>query len=112
MIKIALAAGLLLAAAAAHAAERDITCRGPFFIFRGLGSLDADTRTVGEPETTLCYLRRNPQAEQMLDSACQTEMPCIVRVRAVPRDTPNGMPQTWNVVRVYSARVDVPLPRK
>jgi hypothetical protein len=28
----------------------------------------------------------------------------VVRARVVPRDTPNGMPQTYNVLKVYSAR--------
>src|SRR5262249_57842462 len=113
MIKmISLATGLLLGAAAAHASERDMTCRGPLLIFRGLGGQDADTRTIGSPEQTLCYLRRNPQAEKIVNTACQTELPCIVRVRAEPRDTPSLMPRTWNVLRVYSARTDVPLPRK
>jgi hypothetical protein len=113
MIKIiCLAAGLLLAAAtAAHAGERNMTCRGEFLLYRGLGGHDVDTRTVGSPETRLCYLRRT-RGEELVDTACQTELPCIIHVRATPRDTPNGMPLAWNALRIYSARPDVPLPRK
>jgi hypothetical protein len=108
MIKISLAAaGILLAVTAADAGERtewDMTCRGPFDIHRGLGGYDLDMRTIGTPETKLCYLRGNPEASAIVDAACQTEKSCVVRARVTFRDTPNGMPQTYNVVKVYSAR--------
>jgi hypothetical protein len=116
MIKISLTvAGLLLAVTATHAAERtewDMTCRGPFDIRRGLGGYDLDVRTIGTPETKLCYLRGNPEASAIVDAACQTEMSCVVRARVALRDTPTLMPQTYNVVKVYTARTHVPLPRK
>jgi hypothetical protein len=112
---IILAAALLLAAAAAHAGERtefDMTCRGPFDIHRGLGGYDLDMRTIGTPETKLCYLTGNPEASAIVDAACQTEMPCVIRARVTFRDTPTLMPQTYNVVKVYAAHTHMPLPRK
>jgi hypothetical protein len=94
----------LLGQAAAGEPGRDITCRGSFDIYRGAGGHDLDVRTIGEPETTLCYLRGNPEASAIIDAACKDKSSCVVRARVVRRDTPNGMPQTYNVLKVYSAR--------
>jgi hypothetical protein len=97
----------LAAATTAHAEPlpgRDMTCRGPFDMYRGLGGHDVDVRIIGTPERTLCYLRGNPEASELVDAACKDKPSCIVRARVVPRDTPNGMPQTYNVLKVYSAK--------
>jgi hypothetical protein len=51
-------------------------------------------------------------AEAIINAACQTDLPCVIRAHVDLRDSPNGMPPTWNVTQVYSARASVPLPRK
>jgi hypothetical protein len=88
----------------AHAGEpgRDMTCRGPLDIYRGLGGYDTDVLTIGSPEGRLCYIRE-PAAVEAINAACQDKQPCVIRARVVKRDTPNGMPQTYNVMKVYSA---------
>jgi hypothetical protein len=72
LLPLILSAGLALAATATNAAEpgRDITCRGPInFPIEGLGGYGLDLRTVGEPETRLCYLEGNPEASVIVDAA-------------------------------------------
>ena len=100
-ILLLIAAAALLAAVPAHAAEpgRDMTCRG---------SLEgpSEFRMVGET----CYID-DPAAAEIVNAACQSKLPCVVRARVVGRDTPTGMPRAYTVVKVYSARNDVPLPR-
>ena len=108
MIRALLTAAALIALAApAAAAEpgRDLTCRGPLDIYRGLGGHDTDVLTIGDPERTLCYIR-DPAAIEIINAACKDKTPCQIRARVVRRDTPNGMPQTYNVLKVYSATKD------
>ena len=53
----------------------------------------------------ICYLRNNDSAaSEIIKAACATDTPCVVRVRAVRRVTPNGMPRSFTVLKVYSAR--------
>jgi hypothetical protein len=115
MNRFLLIAGLVLAATTAGAESipmprerplpgKDITCRGPFSMYGGAGGYDPDVRMIGEPETRLCYLRGNPEASAIADAACKNGESCVVRARVERRDTPNGMPQTYNVLKVYSAR--------
>jgi hypothetical protein len=92
----------------AHAGEpgRDMTCRGLFEInHRSLGGHDRDLLTIGDPERTLCYIQ-DPAAVETVIATCQDKQPCRIRARVVKRDTPNGMPQTYNVLKVYSAIKD------
>jgi hypothetical protein len=115
MNRFLLITGLVLAATTAGAESiptprerplpvRDLTCRGEFSMYGGAGGLAPDVRMIGTPETRLCYLRGNPEASAIIDPACKIGESCVVRARVVPRDTPNGMPQTYNVLKVYSAR--------
>jgi hypothetical protein len=73
-------------------------------MYRGLGGHDVDVRIIGTPERAPCYLEGNPEASELVDAACKDKPSCIVRARVVRRDTPNGMPQTYNVLKVYSAQ--------
>jgi hypothetical protein len=79
--------------------EQDKMCRG---------SLEgpSDFRVVGET----CYIT-DPAAVEAVNAACQSEQPCIVFAHVARRDTPTGMPQSFTVLKVYSARNDVPLPQ-
>ena len=96
MIKISLAAAcLLVAVTAAHATERDMTCRG---LLEG----PANYRVIG-PDARMCYVTDAALLERV-NASCQSGMPCVVRARVTFRDTPTLMPQTYNVVKVYSAR--------
>jgi len=82
---------------AASAAEpgRDMTCRGELEVW-GTPS----RRTVGR-----CFIEsRNEEAAKIVDAACEENAPCVLRVRAALRDTPHGIPQTYNVLKLYSAR--------
>jgi hypothetical protein len=88
----------------AHADEpgRDMTCRGSFDIFhRSLGGYDRDLLMIGD----LCYIQ-DPVAVETVIATCQDKQPCRIRARVVKRDTPNGMPQTYNVLKIYSATKD------
>jgi hypothetical protein len=98
-----IAAALVALTMAADA--KDLTCRGEY-ADRG-GSLS----TIGEPEDRFCYLVTS-EAQDAVAAACQPGQSCTVRAKVARRDTPNGMPQTYNVVQVYSAQAEVvPLPR-
>ena len=90
------AIALALATTAASAAEpgHDRTCRGPLEVW------GTPTRhTIG-----VCFINGNEDAAKIVDAACEEDKPCIVRARVAKRDTPNGIPQTYNVLKVYSAR--------
>jgi hypothetical protein len=95
---------LWLITAVAHAGEpgRDLTCSGPLDGYRGAGGHDLDVLIIGSPEGRLCYIR-DPAAVEAINAVCQDKQPCHIRARVIRRDTPNGMPQTYNVVKVYSA---------
>ena len=73
---------------------RDMTCRGPLEL-RANGGLHRD---VG-----VCFTNDEASAA-IIDAACEVGKPCVLRVRAAKRDTPHGVPQTYNVLKVYSAR--------
>lgn len=103
-LAVAIAAALLTTTAASAAEPgRDLTCSGPLGGYRGAGGHDLDVLTIGSPEGRLCYIR-DPAAVETINAACQDKQPCIIRARVTRRDTPNGMPQTYNVLKVYSAR--------
>jgi hypothetical protein len=95
---------LWLITAVAHAGEsgRNLTCSGALGGYRGAGGHDLDVLTIGSPEGRLCYIRE-PAAVAAIDAVCQDKQPCRIRARVTRRDTPNGMPQTYNVMKVYSA---------
>lgn len=73
---------------------RDMTCRGPLELWAN-GGLHRD---VG-----VCFTNDEASAA-IIDAACEVGKPCVLRVRAAKRDTPHGVPQTYNVLKVYSAR--------
>jgi hypothetical protein len=50
--------------------------------------------------------RGKPEASEIVDAACEMKQPCIIRARVERRDTPNGMPQTFNILRIYSVKKD------
>ena len=79
------------AAAAADYAERDMTCRGPLY---GSGIYNIGT----------CYIHNDMFSYNDVVRWCEDEKPCVVRARVVPRGTPSGMPQSYTIVKVYSAR--------
>src|SRR5438552_3443611 len=86
----------LLAAHAGERAARDLTCRGRL-------EGPANYRVIG-PDARSCYVT-DPALLELLNARCQADMPCVVRARVVPRDTPSLMPPTWTVRHIYSARV-------
>ena len=88
---IALAA-LAIATTSATRADTLRTCRGPVEV------CNRPHRDVGR-----CYAGDAASAA-IIDAACEKDKPCVVRARLVPRDTPNGIPRNFNVVKVYSAR--------
>jgi hypothetical protein len=117
MKRLLLIATALLVAIAANAQEnirlpserpyqadgRDMTCRGELY---GQGTLlnigvcytPIRLENRGKPVTV------DPTMSETISAACQREQPCIVRARVVRRDTPNGMPQSYTIIRVYSAQ--------
>ena len=96
-------AAAALAALTLPAAAGDMTCRGEYFVN---DHRVPHMRIIGSPEKRLCYLPNgDTEASTIVDAACKSGESCVVRAKVARRDTPNGMPQTYNILKVYSARL-------
>jgi hypothetical protein len=70
----------------------DMTCRGTLY-----GT--PDLRLIGA-----CYVQGNREALEAVNAACKDDQSCIFRAKVTRRDTPHGMPQSYNVIRIYSVQ--------
>jgi hypothetical protein len=50
------------------------------------------------------YIQDDPTSAKIVDAACERGQSCVIRARVERRDSPNGMPQSYTVLKVYSAR--------
>jgi hypothetical protein len=96
-LTLIIASAVMLAPAHAAAGERDMTCRGELIGSNDVHAIFADSGPN-------CYIQANPIALDIVNASCKIEQPCVVRARVIPRATPHGMPPSFTILKVYSAR--------